>query len=419
MMATKEATAKGSTADARSYSTFEWQITATQLEATRAKIAKINARAAKKELGGRLDITATPVACVKVDPHTGIRAEWTEYKVQIGGTAPAYDGWQFIATLDWDEHAGLVVRSVPGAPAVERDRLQDGWCDHCQTVRNRRVTYVVRSMETGEQLQVGRSCVKDFTGWAGTVAFLSAPSMGDEGDWFGPVGRVDYSTRTVLAYAWAVITTHGFVPTSYRGGNATPTRDLVEIALYPSPKSPSDVAFARSLAPVATEAAAKVEKIIDFVTSDDFNGFSEYVLNLKACIAAEQVSPRNFGLVVSAPQAYARHQEQTLIRDSKAKVGTDSQWVGRVAGPGQKMERRDFEVTVAGVRWIDGWNGGSTAVYTLVDPDGNVFKWFAANDTLGQDEGVRFVIKGSVKAHKEWQGTKETHLTRCAVVREL
>jgi hypothetical protein len=406
--------------DECSYETFEWQIDARQLAATQEKIEKINKRAAKKGLGGRLDMTVTPVVRVEVDEDTGLKREWTEYRVKIGGVAPAYDGWQFIATLDWDEHAGLIVRSVPGAPQAKRDRLQEGWCDHCKTVRRRRVTYMMRNMDTDEQLQVGRSCIKDFIGWTGTISFLEGPNTTKDGDgWFGAGGgRADYSTMTVLTYAWAVIKTNGFVPASQAGCGATPTKVLVEMALYPNRKNSAEVEFARSLAPVAAEAEAKAQQVKDFVLSDDFNGPSDYVLNLKACIAAEHASPRNFGLVVSAPQAHARHQEQTLTRERQAKVGAESEWVGRVAAKGEKMDRRDIEVTVVGIRYIDGAYGAVT-LYTLADPEGNLYKWFASDDKLGEDEGARFILKGSIKKHDEYQGTKHTHLTRCAVVRKL
>lgn len=386
-----------------------WRLTMAQVEATVLKFEKINARAEKKGLSGHWEFTKTERVVIKEDhPHTGLPVEKVFYDCTIGGSAPSFDGWQFIATLDWDEYAGLIVRALPGAAQVEREGLREGWCDHCKTTRSRRVTYVVRDTNNGQQLQVGRSCIKDFTGWAGAVSWLekNTPSEG----WGGEAGRTDYTPLTVLATAWAVIKTNGFVPASQHW--ETTTKDLVSTALYPSPKSTQDKEFAESLRPLAKEAEGKAQAILDFVLSDDFGGNSDYVPNLKAAARGHLVSPRNFGLLVSAPQAYARHMEQTLVREKQAKVGENSNHFGEV------KTRYELEVTVAGIRYLEG-DYGTTTLYTLLDADGNLFKWFATTDKLGEDEGARFVIKGTVKKHDEYNGTKQTVLTRCAVVREL
>lgn len=398
---------------------WSYRLTFAQVEATIEKFDKINARAAKKGLSGELRFDKVERVTVSEEhPVTGLPVEKVYYDCVIGGTPVAFDGWQFIATLDWDEYAGLIVRAMPGAAKVEREGLKDGWCDHCKTTRTRRVTYVVRDTNNGQQLQVGRSCIKDFTGWQGNVSWLEKHNTLDSEGFFGESGRIDYSPATVLATAWAVIKQHGFVPASHHWAN--PTKGLVDMALYPNLKNADERKFAEELRPLAAEAAERAEEIRTFILSDDFSGNDDYVLNLKAAAAGERVSPRNFGLLVSAPQAYARHMERTLIRESKAKLGADSQWVGKVADKtkGEKPDRLELEVTVAGLHYSEGTFGVST-IYTLVDAAGNVFKWFASDDKLGDTEGARFVIKGSVKAHKEWKGTKETHLTRCIVVRKL
>src|SRR3546814_18345978 len=37
-------------------------------------------------------------------------------------------------------------------------------CDHCKTKRQRRLAYLLKDAETSEVLQVGSSCLQDFTG---------------------------------------------------------------------------------------------------------------------------------------------------------------------------------------------------------------------------------------------------------------
>lgn len=394
--------------------TYTYTISAEQLAATRAKFAKINGRATRGGLQGSIELTSVREVTVKLENVAGLAVETVMFEVTIGGETPRFNGWEFIATLDWDQHAGLIVRAAPGAPTVDRSALREGWCDHCKTTRDRSKTFVVRSAD-GVQVQVGSTCIKDFTGWSGSISWLEGPSEGRESDWFGPVGRVDYSVETVLAYAWAIIKLHGWAPASF---GFESTKCLVDRALYPNPKRKDDLEFARTLAPLAEEAKGRAAEIKDFILSSDFWGGGDYTTNLKAVCAGSLVSPRNFGLVVSAPQAHARFQEKTLLKEKAAKVGADSEWFGTPAVKGAKSVRHELDVTVVGIRYIEG-DYGTTTLYTMVGPDGNLFKWFASNGTLGEKEGASFKIKATVKAHDEFKGVKSTTLTRCTVVQAL
>lgn len=73
---------------------------------------------------------------------------------------------------------------------------------------------------------------------------------------------------------------------------------------------------------------------------------------------------------------------------------------------------------------------GTRHCYTFVDGNGNAYVWFASeycdwfDDSASDDEdpdriacpGSVVTLKGSVKAHKEYKGAKQTILTRCKVL---
>lgn len=382
------------------------QIDAYQLSATLDKVAKINERAAKKGLAGTLSVKWEPVECEETNRLTGIKSTWTEYKIEIQGNAPAYNGWEFIAKLDWDANAGLIVRAMPGAIQADRETLREGWCDHCKTTRRRAVTYVVRNQETGDQLQVGSSCLKDFTGQFTTISFPHLPEDENERDgWFGASSPREYSPLAVLATAWACIKLNGFRPASY-GGDCT--RNDVMTALYPS-KAKNDREFAALIAPLADEAQEAAAKILSWILSDEFDGTTDYVLNLKSIAAGKHISTRNIGMLASAPQAYAKSLERTLIREREASIYAASEHVGEV------KQRLEMGVVVKAVRYIEGDYGTST-LYTMVDTTGNVIKWFASSDKLGDQPGATAVIKATIKRHEDYNGAKITHITRAAVI---
>jgi hypothetical protein len=394
---------------------FAWRLTSEQFDATVEKIEKINQRSARKGLSGTVGIAYRVVEETK-ENHLGFKVTKVFYETAITGDAPKYDDWRFIATLDFDEHAGLVVRTFPGVESVDREGLREGWCDHCKRTRARRSTYLVRNDKTGEQVQVGTSCIKDFTGWSGHVAWLDAEKVRDEvGEGFGGGGwDPDYSPETILAVAWACVKAFGYV----RSGdwNDTPTSTLVRTALYPSPKSKEDREFAAQMRPLAKEAEGRAGEILAFILSDDFGGEGEYVRNLKAIAAGKLVSRRNIGLLASAPQAWARHVEQTLIR--KRRDEKPSEWIGTAPDKdaGVKGSRITFTGVIETIRYIHGDYGVTTLYQLRAEDSGVIVKWFASNQALGDTQGKRVTIKGTVKAHDDYKGTKTTVLTRCSLL---
>jgi hypothetical protein len=387
-----------------------------QLATTLAKIEKINERAAKKGLSGRLDLDVTEVEVTTKD-DMGFEVTEILYDVFFTGEAPKHNGWVFLATLDWDPNAGLIVRTAPGVHSVDREGLREGACDHCNKDRMRRETFLVKHEETGEEKQIGRSCIKDFLGWDTTVAWPTSPADDDEEKEFYGMGGGDrdVSTETVLAYAWACVKAFGFVRS--QDYHATPTVHLVRNAISPS-RSRRDKEFAEKMAPLAGEAKGKAAEIRAFILSGDFSGTSEYVTNLKAIAGAKMVSSRNFGILVSAPQAWARFNEQTLIR--KQREGKPSEWIGTAPdkAAGVKGSRITFTGIVESIRYIDGFYSSTTLYQVRAEDSGVVVKWFASNNALGEDTGVRVTLRGTVKEHDDYKGNKATVLTRCTLVED-
>jgi hypothetical protein len=381
-----------------------WKLTPYELELTRAKIDKINARAAKRGFTGRFDLTATRME--RSERVGGFDVTEILYETSITGEPPSYGGWTLVAALDFDDQAGLIVHTAPGVDTVDRTQIKEGHCTHCQQRRRRTRSYLVQS-DTGQTLQVGSTCIKDFLGWSGNVVFLSDSDVSaDLESCIGGEGWRYYSTESVLAVAWAVITKHGFVRTS--DYYSMPTRDRVSFVLWPPSKLSNDdravLAEYKDLVPQAADMAAKVRA---FILSDAFAGDNEYVLNLKALCRADMVSGQYLGMVASAPQAWARHNEQTLIKERDHIV---NEYVGGV------KDKLTLKVKIKAVRFIPS-DYGSTTLYTLMDDTGHMFKWFASRDALGGDVTDTFqTITGTVKAHEEYQGQKSTVLTRVKVV---
>ena len=59
---------------------------------------------------------------------------------------------------------------------------------------------------------------------------------------------------------------------------------------------------------------------------------------------------------------------------------------------------------------------GTTILYKLKDIEGNDYSWFASNSIF--ESSKTYIIKATVKAHNEYNGVKETQLTRAKIISE-
>lgn len=88
----------------------------------------------------------------------------------------------------------------------------------------------------------------------------------------------------------------------------------------------------------------------------------------------------------------------------------DSEYVGEI------KERIEIEGLVTFTRFFEGEYGGSLLI-KIVNEAGNVFSTFYSGSVLNPKVGEKIAVKATVKAHKEYDGVKETNITRMAVIR--
>lgn len=381
-----------------------WELTLNELAATQEKIAKINARAEKRGWTGRLVVDAVRTEVTETN-DAGIEATKVFYMTKITGTAPRYNGWEFLAVLDWHSAGGeLLTRVSPGVEltgTLDRSNLRPGACDHCDTVRDRKDIYLVRHAD-GRTLQVGSTCIKDFLGWTAMPVFIRADDIEPEYEGMGGGSRwLDFAVDDVLTVAWALIKRDGFRPASF--GNPT----KYDVLTVLNPHGEKEKAFAREARALVADAKAQAAQIRAYVL-DEMTGNSEYVVNLQVALRASYVTARAFGLVVSAPQAWAKAVERDLTRKAQ-RDEIANEWMG------QEGDKITVSASVKSIRCLDN-NFGTTWLYTMVTDDHHMVKWFASKPALGEEVTDKvFVLTGTVKKCDEYQGTKATVLTRCKV----
>lgn len=252
--------------------TGTYKIRTDRLPEVAAKFEKLNRRAEKLGVPGvSFKVERTYKEEKRVPPAwdefgTSPKESWvtvvTEYAdVSFQGDTPKLAGWEFCAVIEPLGQANIL-RVVPGVGELpEKYRTASNDCDHCQTRRRRKETYVVRETATGVYKQVGSTCVRDFLGGvtpdqilASLEIVLSAVACFGDPDEFDGLGSrsAGYNLEDFLALSSAIINKDGYVSRKACNedftGRKVPTGSIVLTALT---SRDYEVVFEQVDAPVA------------------------------------------------------------------------------------------------------------------------------------------------------------------------
>lgn len=325
---------------------------------------------------------------------------------------------EFLAHIELTE-AGVLIDAVPGTDIslVAAFKDTDARCEHCNVLRRRKDVYVVREKATGQLKQIGRNCLQDYMGIspaavAARFSFLAAfVELGNQ-DGEGGFGRLRYYERIeeILAATVTVVRMYGWTSKQQaeeRQTEATANHVSLMLSVIDIHTSESNkqkiLAMRREQRPADKEVARDV---VEFVRSADFTGDSEYVHNLKVLFSQEAITqPRRFAIVVSAYVVFVRAQEQAIRRSIENRPSTE--YLGEVG-----LRIKLLPVTIEFFRQVGEGQFGPTYLFKFRDEAGHVLTWFTGNN-YDVTVGEQVKLTGTVKAHNEYMGSRETLMTRC------
>lgn len=374
--------------------TRSFTIPASNQKIVEEQIEKLNRRAAKLGLDA---ITLTWGKAILNDKD--------ELLAPCDVTGPltvSYDGWEFIATLQHLPTGENIIRAISDEYMIPLEYRESGSaCEHCNTKRYRKDTYVVRH-HSGEVKQVGSTCIKDFLGGnspdnimqrAGFVGELisfmewagNSPRVHDEGI-FHIVSFLAQTAACIRDYGWLSKT-----KANESGGTATAIRVQNNFSLSPGEKTSVVTAADKQLAKEAAEWAENI--------SDSDAEISDYLYNIRAIARSGMVGWRTMGYAASIVSSYKRTQDNTEA---------NSDHIGTI------KVRQEFDLTLK--RMSSGVSVyGEYHMFIFNDEQGNVVVWRASNPP-DLEEGKSYRIKGTVKAHTEYKSVKQTEINRCEIV---
>ena len=309
------------------------------------------------------------------------------------------NGWTPIAQLQhFPGGSENIVTPFWGQVVDQRWYTLPSRCDHCNTNRERKVTFLVKN-EEGQLKQVGSSCLKEYTGIdpAGAIFWAEASypcgvERFDEED-FEKLPKV-FNTERVLGLAIESIRDYGYS----KSGEPHSTKGCVIQDLCLG-KHPEEEALAK--------AKAITKWLLDEIDPrDDKYRWYELETNCIPFAKLGYVEMKNVGYLAYLPVAYDRYMEKKRQREERNAQKNNSSFVGTV---GDKLE-----IVVTSGRLVTSWYNdfGITNMYKFLDKDGNIYIWKTSKGFNA--ESVK-TLKGTVKEHSTYNGENQTILTRCKV----
>lgn len=400
------------------------------MEQLEKKVATIQRKCAKygcefhfAKVGEEFKEVADPT---HLDPETKepIKVNCKFIVVEVEGTA-LVNGWEFVGSVEHTEKGNIFSKALTDVEIPERYRTSDCYCEHCNSRRFRKGTYIVRNTQSGEFKQIGHNCLMDYThgmsaSFAAYLASLKAIFAEAEVQPIGcglGWGQRYYSTEEFLCFTAETIRHFGFSKSDSADSTKSRVTDFWKVAhgdtLYWKQDDIDRVRNQMSAVGFNPESEAAKKMVEDALTwLENQEGVNDYLHNLKVVAALDYTDERRFGLLVSLFPTWNRELEREAQRKAEAAKGAASEFVGKI---GDRIE-----INVDTVKCLTSWescyNGYSTTttyIWKIVGKDCNVYTWKSSN--WMDEDRPPVTIKGTVKAHNVYMEVKQTELTRCKV----
>lgn len=414
-----------------------------KFNAAARKIRKINPELEPKLFRSHRTVILTrEIEIVPPDCRTSsfvkkIPYEAREIEIDIpDGVVFAEDGWVFGGTV---EPSGVDGKNFINFPILKDENSNPVptkyfssnpcSCDYCKTDRKRTKTYLVTNRATGEWRQLGKECLKLFVTGIDIDAIATFESFIKEAeDAANPGDKFFYNRRArfvevqrALELAQAATKMFGFVATRDNVGdrNVLSTKNIVQAKIL------KEIGYQNDLLNIDNSDREKINLAVANLTvyltaaeesvSNDIIALREtvtelpdepYYNNLKTVLVNEYVPLDKLGLLVSAPKAISRYYEFKKMQEEKEKFAKSSNYLGEV---GEKISVNFVsgrEVACCETQF------GLLHIYEFKDANGNTVVWKSSSSKDIPESGV---VTGTVKAHEEYDGIKQTVILRAKI----
>lgn len=263
-----------------------------------------------------------------------------------------------------------------------------GHCDDCNDNYSRKKTIMLLNNETGNFRQIGTSCLKRYLGitcFNVIHNFMLVEELVEEelaiyGDYL-PSEKKYVKTVDLLGYVYSMYDAMGGYiknTTIEKAWQAVINPNAVEVSEFARERANNTIEFFKNL--------------------KDDGELNDFARNIRTAVLAEYT--KCSGYIAYAPLL----QEKLMAKQAKHKEAISSNYVGNI------KDKIVVDVTVISCTGFENQYGYYTFVNTFQDVNKNVFVWITC--TKSYEIGTQLTIIGTIKAHNEYDGVKQTVLTR-------
>ena len=344
--------------------------------------------------------------------------EFTLTEFQIVGEKPLLGEYEVLAIKKIDgNHAILFGCGVSEVPKEFWDS-EKTHCDHCATKRSRKNLAIIRNVKTGEILQVGKSCLKEYTHsmddevWkiyktTSLYEFIENFHMEN----YSPCRSFEvFDTKKYLGICYHEILKYGYVSVSEANTrqDILPTKDVCR-KQYQKFRENGGI-------PEEFLHTEKVKEIISWWLGQTNRETDPFWLNVSSVLKEGYIHLSALGLVAFLPSVYKKDMERLANLEKAYKFSPcfpSNMKVGDKVKLEVVLRKRNYYETNFS------YYGGTNACYQFSDEHGYCFLWRTAPKPLLEDidleKETKILLSGTVKEFTEYKRTKQTVLTRCKV----
>lgn len=333
------------------------------------------------------------------------------YLVEVEGIA-TINGWKVAGSIQHTE-AGNLVNKSPSFDGEIPTRYQTAPsnCNHCKGNRVRNKTVIIVN-EEGEFMQVGLSCLSNYLG-IDASSITSMMEIIRKGGSYGGynISESGIDTDIALRYAGECVRKMGFRRSNMENNTAS------KVWYYANVENPG----ARRVKETREEMAKinfsprdpavlkMVDEALEWLNNNEDTG--NYIHNLKVISRMPSVNRKQLNTLVSifashemAKEWEAKRKAEAEARKAKFQAEADAtNYVGEI---GERIT-----IIPESFRIVTSWEStfGLVALTKITDKDGNIYIWKSTN-TIPEGSTE---IKATVKEHSEYNGMRQTVITRC------
>lgn len=319
--------------------------------------------------------------------------------LDVEGVIPKVGDYTFVGKVEFQNKEDFLQFPMPNFEDYDFSNVNME-CEHCNHNRFRKHIFVLKNNNTGEFIQVGKTCMKDFIGHDDLTLALNKYNfikMVNENNYSIVGNSFIMFLADYLASVLCAIDTKGWVS---------------KVDAYEMSKvSTADAAFDNIREKKDQKYFDQSLELIEWVKKE-LKTDSSYTRNLKILFKDNEIcSMKHLGIIASAPIAkynQEKFEKKEQEKNEARKISSDYQF--EVKQRFKKLEVVYLQSFDFGINKYD-YYGGHIFLHKFKDVNGNIYTWTTAN-SIQVDQGEKLFIDATVKQHKEYNDEKQTVLTR-------